>query len=854
LIIVGLFAAVHSRSGLPWPARRRSLEWSLLSAAEIEPVSDRSLSQLMTWNIVTVEHDASLARAAEVMETARISSVLVMELSKPVGIVTERDILRALGTRVPQQQTVAKIMGHPLVTAREDLALHDAYHLMAEKGVRHLLVTGAGNQPVGIVSESDFRFHLGIEFYRRLQDVRTVMNARMPELAPTALLSDAVAAMAARDANCAVVAVDGFPVGMITERDAVRFYRRGNGTLEQPLAEVMSTPVTTIAVGTHLHDAMQRMQTQHIRHLVVVGEDGRVAGILSEHDVVRQLETEYLDYALRESRQTRKQLLDSEMRRRAVFNQASEYMGILDLDGTLRDINKSALDLIGNCSAEEVVGQPVWNTPWWGHDAALQARLRLAFADLASGRSSRFEATHPAADGSLHDVDVQLHPILDDTGKLALALLEGNDITDRKRAESELRQFQRAVEQSPVSIVITDTDARIQYVNPKFTEITGYRRDEIVGKNPRLLKSGLTSDDTYRQMWANLSAAMGWTGELCNRRKNGEVFWELARILPITDAVGQVSHFLAVKEDVTERHRLEEQRRLSLTVFQSSHDGILITDVQGTILDVNQAFCDLTGYSRDEAIGQSARMLNSGHHDADYFRRLFETAAHQEYWQGEIWNRTKAGAISVVLMTISAVRDGAGLLTHYVGVFTDITDKKQSEQRLEHLAHHDALTDLPNRSLFRDRLQQAMKETRRANRILALLFIDLDRFKEVNDFLGHVAGDQVLVEAAQRIAACVRNSDTVARLGGDEFTVILQGLENREAVERVTREVIDVLAAPYSVDMETANVSASIGIAIFPDDADDMDSLTKAADQAMYQAKAQGRNGFSFFASRRALS
>ncbi len=802
----------------------------------------------MTWNIVTVEHDSSLARAAEVMETARISSVLVMELGKPVGIVTERDILRALEGAVPAEQAVATVMGRPLVSARKNLALHDAYHLMAEKGVRHLLVADEGNHPVGIVSESDFRFHLGLEFYRRLQDVRTVMSARMPVLPPTALLREAVAAMAARDANCAVVAVDGAPVGMITERDAVRFYRRGNGTLEQPLAEVMSTPVTTIPVGTHLHDAMERMQSQHIRHLVVVADDGQVAGMLSEHDVVRQLENEYLDFALRESRRTRQQLRDSEMRRRAVFNQASEYMSILDLDGTLRDLNRSALDLIGNCSPEDVIGKPFWNTPWWSHDSVLQGRLRQAVADLASGRSSRFEATHPAADGTLHFVDFQLHPILDETGKLALALAEGSDITDRKRAEAELRQFQRAVEQCPVSIIITDTDARIQYANPKFTEITGYSREEILGRNPRLLKSGLTSDATYQQLWASLLDGQVWTGELCNRRKNGEIFWELARVLPITDSAGQVTHFLAVKEDVTERHRVEEQRRLALTVFQSSHDGILVTDAEGIILDVNRAFCELTGYSREEAIGHSSHLLDSGHHDEGFFRQLFETVARQEYWQGEIWNRTKAGAVGVVLMTISAVRDGAGQLTHYVGVFSDITEKKESERRLEHLAHHDALTNLPNRSLFHDRLQQAMKKSRRDNQSLALLFIDLDRFKDVNDTLGHVVGDQLLVEAAQRIATCVRNSDTVARLGGDEFTVVLQGLEDQQAVERVARDVIEALAAPFILGQETACVSASIGIAICPDDAEDPETLTKAADQAMYKAKARGRNGFSFFA------
>jgi len=807
---------------------------------------ERSLAQLMTWNIVTVGHDSSLVRAAEVMELAHISSVLVVELGRPVGIITERDILRALEAKVPREQTVATVMGRPLVSARQTLSLHDAYHLMSEKGVRHLLVTDEQGHPAGIVSESDFRFHLGLEFYRRLQDVRTVMSARMPVLAPTAPLRDAVAGMAARDANCAIVAIDGAPVGMVTERDAVRFYRQGDSALDQPLAEVMSSPVTTIPAGTHLHDAMDLMQSRHIRHLVVVADDGQVAGVLSEHDVVRQLESEYLDFALRESRRTREQLQDSEMRRRAVFNQASEYMGILDLDGTLRDLNSSALALLGNCALEDVIGKPFWNTPWWSHDVFLQARLRQAFVDLASGRSSRFESSHPAADGSQRFVDFQLHPILDDNGKLALALAEGSDITDRKRAETELRQFQRAVEQCPVSIIITDTEARIQYANPKFSEITGYSRAEILGKNPRLLKSGLMPETTFEKLWACLANGDVWTGELCNRRKNGEIFWEFARILPITDALGQVTHYLAVKEDITERHRVEEHRRLALTVFQSSHDGILITDVQGIILDVNQAFCNLTGYSREETIGNSSRMLSSGHHDQDFFRHVFESLAQQDHWLGEIWNRTKAGAVSVVLMTISAVRDAAGQLTHYVGVFSDITQKKESEQRLEHLAHHDALTDLPNRSLFRDRLQQAMRKSRRDNQSLALLFIDLDRFKEVNDTFGHVVGDQLLIEAARRITTCVRNSDTVARLGGDEFTVVLQGLDSREAVERVARDVIDALTAPFVLGQASTCVSASIGIAICPDNGEDPETLTQAADRAMYDAKMAGRNGFSF--------
>jgi diguanylate cyclase (GGDEF)-like protein/PAS domain S-box-containing protein len=691
-------------------------------------MTERTLAEMMTWNVVTIDHDASLERATEVMTTARISSVLVTDCGQPVGIVTERDVLRALETAVPRDKAVSAVMSKPLVGAPKDMPLHDAYHFMSKKGVRHLLVTDEAGKAIGIVSESDFRFHLGLEFYRRLQDVRTVMSARMPVLPPSALVREAVSAMAARNANCTVVAVGNKPVGMFTERDTVRIYRSDTSLMDRPLSEVMSHPVATIPVGTHLHDAMERMQAERIRHLVVVSESGEVAGILSEHDVVRQLESEYLDFALRDNRRTRKQLQESEMRRRAVFNQARQYMGLLDLDGTLRDANRSSLELIGDPDPDEVLGKRFWDTPWWSHDPALQDRLRRAFADVAGGRSIRFEATHPAPDGSLRYVDFQLHPILDDSGKIAMAMAEGSDIT--------------------------------------------------------------------------------------------------------------------------ERHRIEEQRRLALRVFQSSHDGIMITDPHGIILDVNQAFTNLTGYTREESIGRSSRLLESGHHDDAFFEQMFETIGREDHWLGEIWNRTKSGAISVVLMTISAVRDNAGQLTHYVGVFTDITRKKESERRLEHLAHHDALTDLPNRSLFRDRLFQAIKKSRRDEQALALLFIDLDRFKEVNDTLGHVAGDQLLVEAGRRITACVRNSDTVARLGGDEFTVLLQDLADGEGAAEVAGEIIAALAEPFVLGENAVKVSASIGIALSPGDGTDPDTLTDAADQAMYEAKSLGRNCYCFCTGR----
>lgn len=296
-----------------------------------------------------------------------------------------------------------------------------------------------------------------------------------------------------------------------------------------------------------------------------------------------------------------------------------------------------------------------------------------------------------------------------------------------------------------------------------------------------------------------------------------------------------------------ERQRIEEAMRLAEAVFKNVDTGIFVTDPKGNIVRCNPAFTRITGYEDHEAIGRTAGILKSGVQDDAFYDEMWKKLNSLGHWEGEIWNRRKSGNIYPEWLRIDAVYDATGRMTNYVATFTDITFRKEIENQLRLQATHDTLTGLPNRYLFTDRLSHAIAQADRAAQKAALLFVDLDGFKEVNDRHGHAAGDQLLVEVAKRLQALVRASDTVARLAGDEFTLILSGVIKSHDARIVAEKVVETLSKPFLLKECQASISASVGIALYPDDASDSDKLLIAADAAMYSIKQKGKNGYGFF-------
>jgi diguanylate cyclase (GGDEF)-like protein/PAS domain S-box-containing protein len=294
-------------------------------------------------------------------------------------------------------------------------------------------------------------------------------------------------------------------------------------------------------------------------------------------------------------------------------------------------------------------------------------------------------------------------------------------------------------------------------------------------------------------------------------------------------------------------HRALHDTQLGASVFRHAQEGILITDAQGRIVDVNQSFSRITGYRRDEVLGRSPRMLGSGRHDKAFYQQMWQSLLTAGRWHGEIWNRRKSGEVYAEVLTITALYDDHGALQHHLAVFSDITAQKEHQKQLELIAHYDVLTGLPNRSLLADRLQQALAQAQRRETLVALVFLDLDGFKAVNDTLGHDAGDRLLQELGRRMKDVLRDGDTLARVGGDEFVAVLGDVSGTGDCERVLHRLLEVTSAPVLHGTTSAQVSASLGVALYPQDGTEADMLMRHADQAMYCAKELGKNRFHFF-------
>jgi diguanylate cyclase (GGDEF)-like protein/PAS domain S-box-containing protein len=325
--------------------------------------------------------------------------------------------------------------------------------------------------------------------------------------------------------------------------------------------------------------------------------------------------------------------------------------------------------------------------------------------------------------------------------------------------------------------------------------------------------------------------------------KDGRWKWILARGLVVERAAdGKPLRMIGTHTDISERHQREEELRLSAAVFNLADEAMVITSAQNEILSVNPAFAAITGYAPQEVLGRNPKLLSAKTHSRAFYQEMWAQLTETGGWSGEVLNRKKSGEVYVEWLSIKRVLDEQGRLTHHVAVFSDITARKAAEGRMRHLALHDALTDLPNRSLLTERLEQAILRARRERSRLGLLYFDLDKFKPVNDNHGHEVGDLLLKAVASRVVDCVRASDTVARLGGDEFVVLLGTVEANEDALRVAEKIRAALDQPFEVAGHTVDISTSLGLAIYPEHGDDATLLTRNADVAMYQAKKNGRN------------
>ena len=455
-------------------------------------------------------------------------------------------------------------------------------------------------------------------------------------------------------------------------------------------------------------------------------------------------------------------------------------------------------------------------------------------------------------DGQVAWVIGEAHPEYDEYGTLSGYVGSITDITARKEIEQALsdseERFRKTFHASPVIISITRVrDGRFIDVNEAFEEIFGWRHDETIGHTSIELNLWINPLERSKAI-ARLERDGTIQGmDLSVRARSGEIRHCLCSFERLS--IGGEDCMLAVLQDVTDRIRAEVERdKLSRAIGQTA-DAVMITDRDGLIEYVNPAFEATTGFSPGEVLGKKPNILKSGGQGPDFYHNLWKTILSGGSFNEVFVNRKKDGSLYYEEKTITPLKDASGQITHFVATGRDITERMQSQVQLEYMAHHDALTDLPNRTLFLDRLKQALARARWHKRLTAVLFIDIDRFKNINDTLGHEVGDKLLQELSRRLQPCLRDGDTVARFGGDEFVILLDDLAAATDVRNLASKILDQLRPPFQTGETTLHVTASIGISMFPADGEDSGSLLRHADIAMYRAKDMGRNNYQFYSA-----
>ncbi len=547
---------------------------------------------------------------------------------------------------------------------------------------------------------------------------------------------------------------------------------------------------------------------------------------------------------------TQAALQASERRLRELIDSIPDAVAVRDLQGRYQLANRETARILG-LEPHQIIGRlPEDIYP----PASAQNVRQMDKAVLETGRTVRRQAPYTNAKGARVSLEIGATQLTDADGKAVGVLTVGRDVGESMRVREALERSETslrlALEGSGDGLwdwdLKTNATSRsealermLRYQGPDlgrdFTFVDRLHpadRDSVVAAMRRTLKEGVAYSVSFRL--------------LCY---DGQYRWFMARGMRHLDANGVPERFSGVLTDLTERRRSEEHARLAAAVVDNTIEGVLITDAQSRILSVNAAFTRLMGYSAEELLGRSPSLLKSGRHEGAFYQALWDSLKADGHWQGEIWNRRKDGALVPALLSLSAVRDDTQEITHYVGMYTDISQQKAAEAKLDFLAHHDPLTGLPNRLLFQSRLEQALREAGRGGERLAVLLLDLDRFKDVNDSYGHLVGDQLLQHVAECLSGRLREADTLARLGGDEFALLMRNLHQEEDAARLADELMSAMAQPWrSSGGVEITAGVSVGICLFPEHGNTAPSLLQGADAALYRAKSDGRNTYRYFA------
>lgn len=542
-------------------------------------------------------------------------------------------------------------------------------------------------------------------------------------------------------------------------------------------------------------------------------------------------------------------LRESEFKLRAMINNPALQIGLLDPNGTILSLN-DAMQMLQSDRGTPAVGTPFWELDAFSNQPGLKNKLQHAVTEAANGLPVQFLMTYQVGPYTRH-AEFSLQSVRDEKGQVHWLVPQALDITRRREAEAALArvnsEWTEAMDQFQDPVYLVDLEHKLVRANSAFYELVESTPEESLGQPVNNLIHAQSDPEGCPVCKARMAMqSTNITLEADDPHNPTHKPIE-ASLKVIHDTHNQVSGMLVSVHDLSYTRKIEERMKLSANMFENTAESIIITDATGTIIDVNPSFCSTTGFTREDVIGKNPRIWKSDRHDDDFFQDFWNSLNTAGHWQGELWNRRKDGTVFPEWQTISRLTDSDGRVTHFVAIATDISQIKRSQEQLDHIAHHDTLTNLPNRLLCNERLSQAIKHADRHQTQLAVMFLDLDNFKHINDSFGHPVGDQLLQRVAETLERTVRADDTVARVGGDEFVLILEDIGKPDNAGIAAEKILDTFSEPLHLEQQDIGITSSLGISLYPQDGKSVTELLRNADAAMYRAKEQGRNTYQFY-------
>jgi diguanylate cyclase (GGDEF)-like protein/PAS domain S-box-containing protein len=772
-----------------------------------------------TNSALYVTKDLSLQDSIEIMSSKNIGSLLIYDRNTPIGIITESDIVYLAQKNVDTSDNIQKHMHSPIISFSSNDLLFNIVRTMRDKSIRRAVIFHEVLKEYFVITSKDIlnniKGNYSLFLESKLKDAKDTFNS----------LDEAVIELFDND----------------EEEQVIHWFNKKAFEL---FDLSIDDNITTIIKKDKWKEIYASILRKDILNNVIV----KIKDDVFRLNIIQTniLDNSIIKLLFTNISQIVKANKEIEDKLHETFEQ--ESIGILNIDLNYKIINANSKCIsLFQYTKEEFIGKSVLDITY-EEDRRRTISKTDYLLENQEEKCFSFEKRGIRKDGSLIWLNVTKSLSLDENGHPKYFTCFVMDITkqiDLKQIINDHEEkFKVLYEEVPYSYQSLDKNGIIKDVNKKWLELTGYKKEEVIGKK---FASFLKDDEAIlKSNFANFVK-----NSSINDVRYSLIKKDKSVILVSFDGkISNIDNKLrthCILQDITNKVKIDKKLKLSDIVFENTTEGIIITNSKNEIVSINKAFTKITQYSRNDVLDKNPSIFSSGKHNKNFYSKLWQSLKDHGFWKGEIWNRKKNGEIYAEWLNISTVTNDRNEITNYVAIFSDITKIKESAAKIEYLAHHDPLTDLPNRLLLHARLENSLERSAQEQKKLAVLFIDIDNFKLVNDTYGHTVGDNIITLVANRLKVNIRRNDTIARIGGDEFIIVIEDIKEQSNIEKIAYKIIQEFKDPIKLQEYNFDTTVSIGISIFPNNGLNAEDLIKHADTAMYSAKNSGRNQFQFY-------